>query len=141
MSRRIVLLLLYHQTGKLGIAHQRSLLTVNPLNSLLIIFKCLSLEFHKWSTHGQTRTADILCVRQTLLPTELHGHVLKYLSSQQIYYIIVLITRKEKNYKALIFLCADFQSAYFRFAVCAFRIGLIGLEPMTPRLSSVCSNH
>ena len=47
MSRMIVLLLLYYQTGKLGITHQRSLLTVNPQNSLLIIFKCLSLDFYK----------------------------------------------------------------------------------------------
>lgn len=27
------------------------------------------------NTRGQTRTADILCVRQTLLPTELHGRI------------------------------------------------------------------
>ena len=65
MRKMIVLLLIYYPNREAQVLPTKVTSYCEPLNSLLIIFKCLSLDFYKWNSHSRNRTYHDLCVRQT----------------------------------------------------------------------------
>ena len=144
MSKGIVLRLLYYLNREAQVLPTKVTSYCEPHKPVyLLLFKCLSLDFHKWSTHGQIRTADQLGVNEPLYHWATWACVVVFiLATSILYHSSFYLARK--ILQGTHFLWTDLQSAAFQallIAVCAFRIGLVGLEPTTPRLSSVCSHQ
>ena len=110
-----------------------------------LTFRCKGTPHssHLYDSPWQTRTADQFGVNEPLYHWAKGPCVVVFILATSLLYHSSH-HKERKIIKALNFLCTDYKSAAFQaqlIAVRAFRIGLTRLELVTPRLSSVCSNH